>query len=139
MGIFSWEGRNGDAGKTTGYSLEEPTCSLNVSSERFLQYVVYPRVQDADPTSWSHAIPVGRWTHFAIVNDGLHTVVWVDGSQIVRNPTQESTGIQTMGLPFALGATGSDLAYGQGFYGSIGDVRIVARALTPAEFLTATA
>lgn len=31
MGILSWEGRNGDAGKTTGWSPLEPTCSLNLS------------------------------------------------------------------------------------------------------------
>lgn len=135
MGILSWEGRNGDAGKTTGYDTAEPTCSLNVTSERFLQYVVYPKVQDADPTSWSHAIPAGRWTHIAIVNDGQRTLIYIDGSLIARNPSQPSTGIQTMGLPFVVGGTGYDLGYGQGFYGSIGDVRIVARALTPSEFL----
>ncbi len=136
MGIFSWEGRNGDAGKTTGYSLDEPTCSLNLASERFLQYVVYPTNVDADPTSWSHALPVDRWMHIAVVNDSHRTVVYVDGSKIVRNPTQESRGITTMGLPFVLGGTGSNLEYGQGFYGLLGDVRIVSRALTPQEFLT---
>jgi hypothetical protein len=40
MGILSWEGRNGDAGRTTGWSPLEPTCSLNISPERFLQFVV---------------------------------------------------------------------------------------------------
>src|SRR5262249_259196 len=68
MGILSWEGRNGDAGKTSGWSPEEPTCSLNLSPERFLQFVVYPTDRDADPTSWSHALPVGRWMHLAVVN-----------------------------------------------------------------------
>ncbi|MFI6762587.1 LamG-like jellyroll fold domain-containing protein [Micromonospora sp. NPDC050417] len=136
MGIFSWEGRSGDAGKTTGWSPDECTCSLNVSSERFLQYVVYPDKQDADPTSWSHALPVGRWTHIAVVNNSRATTVYVDGSKIARNPTQLSTGIATLGLPFAIGATSSNLKYSQGFYGWIGDVRITGRALRPAEFLT---
>ncbi len=136
MGIFSWEGRNGDAGKTTGYALEEPTCSLNLASERFLQYVVYPTNVDADPTSWSHAIPVDRWMHIAVVNDSHRTVIYIDGSKIARNPAQESRGITTMGLPFVLGGTGYDLAYGQGFYGLLGDVRISTRALAPSEFLT---
>ena len=40
-----------------------------------------------NPTSWSHALPVGEWQHVAIVNDGKRSVVWVDGSMIVRNPT----------------------------------------------------
>jgi hypothetical protein len=136
MGILSWEGRNGDAGKTTGWSPLEPTCSLNISPERFLQFVVYPSVQDADPTSWSHALPVGRWMHLAVVNDSQKTTVYVDGSKIARNPTQPSTGICTMGRPFVVGANSFDLRYGQGFYGWIGDIRITSKALRPAQFLT---
>jgi hypothetical protein len=135
MGIFSWEGRSGDAGKSSGWSPLEPTCSLNLSPERFLQYVVYPADIDADPTSWSHAIPVGRWTHVAVVNNGRRTIIWVDGSKIARNPAQPSHGIATLGRPFTLGATSFDLKYGQGFYGWIGDVRITGRALNPEQFL----
>lgn len=135
MGILSWEGRNGDAGKTTGWSPLEPTCSLNLSPERFLQFVVYPHKQDADPTSWSHALPIGRWTHIAVVNDGRRTVVYVDGSRIARNPTQRSTGIATLGKPFVIGATQFDERFGQGFYGWIGDTRIVDRALPVRDFL----
>ncbi|MCU8592925.1 LamG-like jellyroll fold domain-containing protein [Streptomyces sp. A13(2022)] len=136
MGVLSWEGRNGDAGKTTGWSPLEPTCSLNLSPERFLQFVVYPHRQDADPTSWSHAVPVGRWMHLAVVNDGRRTVMYVDGSRIARNPAQPSTGIATLGKPFVLGATQFDESFGQGFYGWIGDTRIVGRALRPEDFLT---
>jgi len=136
MGILSWEGRNGDAGKTTGWSPLEPTCSLNLSPERFLQFVVYPYGQDADPTSWSHALPVGRWTHIAVVNDGRRTVMYVDGSKIARNPTQPSTGIATLGKPFVIGATQFDERFGQSFYGWIGDTRIVNRPLSVGDFLT---
>ncbi|WP_433723690.1 LamG-like jellyroll fold domain-containing protein [Actinoplanes sp. CA-051413] len=135
MGILSWEGRSGDAGKHSGWSPLEPTCSLNVSPERFLQYVVYPADRDADPTSWSHAVPVGRWMHVAVVNDGRRTTVWIDGSKILRNPSEASHGIATLGRPFVLGATSFDLRYGQGFYGWLGDVRITARALTRGQFL----
>ncbi|CAM4205370.1 LamG-like jellyroll fold domain-containing protein [Kibdelosporangium persicum] len=136
MGILSWEGRSGDAGKSSGWSPEEPTCSLNVSGERFLQFVVYPVPVDDDPTSWSHAIPIGRWTHVAVVNDGRRTVMYVDGAKIARNAAAESTGISTLGKPFVIGATQFALRYGHGFYGSVGDTRIVARALRPGEFLT---
>ncbi|MFE4703401.1 LamG-like jellyroll fold domain-containing protein [Streptomyces sp. NPDC056738] len=135
MGILSWEGRNGDVGKTTGWSPLEPTCSLNLSPERFLQFVVYPERQDADPTSWSHALPVGRWTHVAVVNDGRRTVLHVDGSKIARNPAQPSTGIATLGKPFVIGATQFDESFGQGFYGWIGDTRIVDRPLPVRDFL----
>lgn len=137
MGVLSWEGRSGDAGKTSGWSPDEPTCSLNLSGERFLQYVVYPADRDADPTSWSHALPVGRWMHVAIVNDGRRTIVYVDGSKIARNPTQPSKGIATLGKPFVIGATQFAERFEQGFYGWIGDVRIMSRALRPTEFLSA--
>ncbi|WP_406045795.1 LamG domain-containing protein [Micromonospora sp. NBC_00898] len=136
MGILSWEERSGDTGKTTGWSPLQCTCSLNVSPQRFLQYVVYADKQDADPTSWSHALPTGRWTHLAVVNGGRQKVVYVDGSKIARNPTQPSTGIATLGLPFVIGATSFDLEYSQGFYGWIGDVRITEKALRPKEFPT---
>ncbi|MDX8036047.1 LamG-like jellyroll fold domain-containing protein [Lentzea sp. BCCO 10_0856] len=136
MGVLSWEGRAGDAGKHSGWSDDEPTCSLNVSGERFLQFVVYPVPVDADPTSWSHAIPVGRWAHVAVVNDGRRTTMYVDGAKIARNAAEESRGITTQGKPFVIGATQFALRYGQGFYGAIGDTRVVSRALRPSQFLT---
>ncbi|MFJ6671378.1 LamG-like jellyroll fold domain-containing protein [Actinosynnema sp. NPDC091369] len=136
MGVLSWEGRTGDAGKTSGWSDDEPTCSLNLSGERFLQYVVYPARVDADPTSWSHAVPIGRWMHVAVVNDGRRSTMYVDGAKIARNAAEESRGITTMGKPFVIGATQFALRYGQGFYGWIGDTRITARALRPEQFLT---
>lgn len=136
MGILSWEGRSGDAAKQSG-DPAEPTCSLNLSGERFLQFVVYPVPGDADPTSWSHALPVGRWTHVAVVNDGRHTVLYVDGSKIARNASVESKGITTLGKPFVIGGTQYAERYGQSFYGWLGDTRVVSRALRPEEFLTA--
>ena len=136
MGLFNWEGRMRDAGKTNGYDPLEATCSMSLSGERFLQYVVYPVTTDASPTSWSHALPTGRWMHVAVVNNGRRTLVYIDGSKIARNPGQVSRGISTLGLPFVLGANSYDVRYGQGFYGWMGDVRITKRALKPQEFLT---
>ncbi|WP_436534365.1 LamG-like jellyroll fold domain-containing protein [Actinoplanes sp. HUAS TT8] len=137
MGIFSWEGRSGDAGKHSGWSPLEPTCSLNLSPERFLQYVLYTEDGDHNPTSWSHALPVGVWHHVAVVNDGKRSIVWVNGSKIARNPTQPSHGVATLGCPFTLGGTSFDLQYDQTFYGWIGDTRITTRALRPEQFLPA--
>lgn len=99
--------------------------------------MVYPIDRDADPTSWSHALPVGRWMHLAVVNDARRTVVYVDSSPIARNPTQPSKGISTLAKPFVIGATQFAEKFGQGFYGWIGDVRITGKALDTREFLTA--
>ncbi|XVV09369.1 LamG-like jellyroll fold domain-containing protein [Actinoplanes sp. CA-131856] len=135
MGVFSWEGRALDAGKKSGYDELEPTCSLNLSGERFLQYVLYTEDGDHNPTSWSHALPTGVWQHVAIVNDGRRSIIYVNGSKIARNPTQPAHGIATLGRPFVIGATSYDLKYEQGFYGWIGDVRITDRPLKPTQFL----
>ncbi len=135
MGVFSWEGRAGDAGKHSGWSPLEPTCSLNISPERFVQYVLYTDEGDHNPTSWSHALPVGVWHHVAVVNDGRRSTVYVDGSRIARNPAQPARGVATLGRPFTLGGTSFDLKYDQSFYGWIGDTRITARALRPEQFL----
>ena len=91
--------------------------------------------RDADPTSWGHALPVGRWMHLAVVNDGRRTVVYVDGSRVLRNAGEPSKGIMTLGKPFVIGATQYAGRFDQGFYGWIGDVRIASRPLRPAEFL----
>jgi hypothetical protein len=73
--------------------------------------------------------------HIAVVNNGSRTILYVDGSPVVRNPRRPSPGIGTVGRPFTLGATSFDLRYTQGFYGWIGDVRISSRALTRSQFL----
>ncbi|NHC13099.1 LamG-like jellyroll fold domain-containing protein [Motilibacter deserti] len=133
MGILSWEGNNG---RTSGYTPNEPPCSLNLSGERFLQFVLYPELDVANnPTHWSHALPTGEWQHVAIVNDGKRSTVYVNGSKIARNPAASARGIHTLGKPFVIGATQSNETFGQGFYGWIGDVRVCTRALQLKEFL----
>jgi hypothetical protein len=136
MGIWSWEGRASEANRHSGWSPDEPTCSLNLSPERFLQYNVYAADADVNTTSWSHALPTGRWLHLAVVNNSRRTLVYVDGSLIARNPSRRCHGIATVGKPFVLGATQFAEAFSQGFYGWLGDVRITGRALAPTEFLT---
>ena len=83
-----------------------------------------------------HHVNAAEASVLAVVNDGRRTVLYVDGSRIARNPTQPSTGIATLGKPFVLGATQFDESYGQGLYGSLGDTRIVNRALPVRDFLT---
>jgi hypothetical protein len=136
MGLYSWMGKSGDAGKTGG-DPQEPIASLNVSPERFLQFISYPVPRIDSATSWSHAIPTDTWTHVAVVNDGKTTVVYVEGSPIARNPRPAATGISTTDMPFVIGGTQYAEVFDQSFFGQVGDVRLVDHALSVREFMTA--
>ncbi len=71
-----------------------------------------------------------------MVNDGKHTVLYVEGCPIVDNPTLlESVGITSLGLPWLLGGYEYGGAINQVFHGYVGDVRIVNRPLPVSEFL----
>jgi hypothetical protein len=87
-------------------------------------------------TSWGHALPTDTWIHLAVVNDGRRTIVYVDGSPIARNPHDTSLGISTTGTPFVIGGTQYADAFDQGFFGTVGDVRIVNHALPVRDFMT---
>jgi hypothetical protein len=136
MGIYSWMGKSADAGKTGG-TPEEPVASLNLSGERFLQFISYPVPRNDQATSWSHAVPTATWIHVAVINDGRSTVVYVDGSPITRNPHPAAIGIATTGKPFVIGGTQFADVFDQTLFGSVGDVRIVRRALRIDELMTA--
>jgi hypothetical protein len=71
----------------------------------------------------------------AVVNDGTHTVMYVDGCPVLRNPSTPAIGLATAGKPWILGAYHYDNIVEQAFYGWLGDVRIVGRALRPTQFM----
>jgi len=57
--------------------------------------------------------------------------------RITRNPHPAAVGISTTGKPFVIGGTQFADVFDQTFFGSVGDVRIVKRALRVDEFMTA--
>jgi hypothetical protein len=63
--------------------------------------------------------------------------MYIDGCPVSRNPKTESIGISTTGDFWMVGAYSYARVIDQSFYGWMGDVRIVNRALTPQEFMTA--
>jgi hypothetical protein len=138
----SWEGllcRLGtgrDAGKT-GSDPDEPTVKLGFSGGLELQWAVYPFDKNDTFTNWGHEMVAGRWFHLAIVNDGRHSIVYVDSSELLRNPATPSNGLATAGKPWLVGAGHYANTVDQGFAGNIGELRIVTRALKPSQFLNA--
>jgi hypothetical protein len=135
MGILSRMGTGGDAGKTGG-DPSEPVGTLTVPPGGGLQWAIFPTNGEDILTNWSHQIRGGgAWFHVAVVNDGHHSTLYVDGEPVLRNPRAESVGVATHDEPWMLGATHYGGVVEQSFYGWIGDVRIVDHALTPAELM----
>lgn len=135
MGLLSTSAVGADVGKTSDDPLE-PLATIPLSPESFVQWALYPTNVDATLTNWSQAI-YDQWTHIAVVNDGQKTTMYTEGYPILRNPAAESTGIAANGTYWTIGAANYNHVIDQSFSGELGDVRIVARALTPAEFMIA--
>ena len=76
------------------------------------------------------------WWHLAVVNDGRHTTLYVQGCPVVRNPKAPAVGITSVGEPWLLGGYTYADKIDQIFYGRLGDVRIVSRALPVSSFMT---
>ncbi|MEV0844637.1 LamG-like jellyroll fold domain-containing protein [Streptomyces sp. NPDC049954] len=123
-------GRNTDPG--------EPVLQLAISNNgREPQFNHYPLNTTYPTTNWGHGLVELRWWHLAVVNDGRLTKLYVDGAPVVDNPNRVSTGLTSLGLPWLLGGHEYAGAVDIVFHGTIGDTRIVNRALSEGEFLTA--
>jgi hypothetical protein len=134
-GLFTRMGTGGDAGKT-GDDPNEPTGTLNLDGGGGLQWAVFPLNQDRISTNWGHLLPLDTWWHAAVVNDGTHTVMYVDGCPVLRNPSTPAVGVAGTGDFWMLGAYQYARVVEQSLYGWLGDVRVVDRPLRPDQFLT---
>jgi len=137
MAVLSRFGEAGKAGKSgRNTDPQEPVVTLSISNNgREPQFNCYPLNQTSPTTNWGHGLPENAWWHVAVVNDGHHTVLYVDGCPVIDNPSTESVGITTLGLTWLLGGHEYGGAVDQVFHGWIGDVRIVNRPLRVREFM----
>nr|WP_206326759.1 LamG-like jellyroll fold domain-containing protein [Streptomyces sp. S3(2020)] len=134
-GIVSRTGTGGAAGKT-GDDPDEPLATLSLSNDREPQWAMRPLNQEGIATNWGQETPLETWWHLAVVNDGRHTTLYVEGCPVVRNPKAVSTGITSVGLPWLLGGYEYGGKIDQILHGRLGDVRIVERALPVTSFMT---
>lgn len=139
MAALTRAGEAGAAGKSgRNTDPREPLAQLAISNNgREPQFNCYPLSQTYPTTNWGHGLVEDTWWHLAVVNDGRHTVLYVESSIVVDNPSTLSAGIATLGLPWLLGGHTYAGAVDQVFHGWIGDVRIVNRPLSLGEFMTA--
>lgn len=133
-GLVSRTGTGGAAGKTAD-DPDEPLATLSLSNDREPQWAMRPLNQQGIATNWAQETPLETWWHLAVVNDGEHTTMYVEGCPVVRNPKARSIGITSVGLPWLLGGYEYGGKIDQILHGRLGDVRIVARALPVKSFM----
>ncbi|ANS69302.1 hypothetical protein SLINC_7078 [Streptomyces lincolnensis] len=134
-GLVGRSGTGGAAGKT-GDDPDEPLATLSLSNDREPQWAMRPLNQQGIATNWGQETPLETWWHLAVVNDGRHTTLYVQGCPVVRNPKATAVGITSVGLPWLLGGYTYADKIDQIFHGRLGDVRIVERALPVTSFMT---
>ncbi|MEU6914092.1 LamG-like jellyroll fold domain-containing protein [Streptomyces olindensis] len=133
-GLVSRTGTGGAAGKTAD-DPDEPLATLSLSNDREPQWAMRPLNQQGIATNWGQETPLETWWHLAVVNDGTHTTLYVEGCPVVRNPRASAVGITSVGLPWLLGGYEYGGKIDQILHGRLGDVRIVARALPVTSFM----
>jgi hypothetical protein len=130
-------GRGGTAG-ASGHPAgdpDEPPATLSLSDGHGLQWAACPLNQTGMSTNWGHELPLARWWHVAVVNDGQHSIMYVDSCELVRNPSTPAVGIATANLPWLVGGYEYGGELDQLFNGWLGDIRIVDRPLRPDQLM----
>ncbi|GAA2040519.1 LamG domain-containing protein [Catenulispora yoronensis] len=136
--LLSRWGMSSEAGKTgSNIDPQEPIATLSLSGGRELQWCVYPLNQSGSSTNWGHELPLDKWWHVAVVNDGRLTRMYVDGCELARNPSTPAVGLTTLNHAWLLGGYEYAGTINQVHNGWIGDVRIVDRPLRIDEFMNA--
>ena len=142
MNIMTRDGRRGDLAGYAGGDGESPPMLFAISSLREVQWEVVPSPAGtrAPKANWSGEVIADRWVHIAIVNDPVShdTTMYVEGAPVLRNAAAVP-GLATLSAtsPWVVGGGSWDGARADGFFGNIGEVRVVAGALAPAQWLTA--
>ncbi len=127
----------GSAAGKTGDDPAEPLATLNIAGGGGLQWAVFPKNRNEISTNWGHEMDEETWWHVAVVNDGRLTKLYVEGSELLRNPSTPATGIATAGDPWLVGAYAYNRIVEKSYHGWLGDVRIADRALPRDKFMTA--
>ncbi|MEU6097941.1 LamG-like jellyroll fold domain-containing protein [Streptomyces sp. NPDC047079] len=133
-GLVSRTGTGGAAGKTAD-DPDEPLATLSLSDGPGPQWAVRPLNQEGIATNWGDETARERWWHVAVVNDGRHTTLYVEGCPVARNPKAAAVGLSSVGLPWLLGGYEYAGKIDQILHGRLGDVRVVARALPVTSFM----
>lgn len=142
MNIMTRDGRRGDLPGFTAGDGESPPMLFAISSLREVQWEVVPSPAGTvkPEVNWSGEVIADRWVHVAIVNDPVShdTTMYVEGAPVLRNAAN-AKGLATLSAtsPWVVGGGSWNGARADGFFGNIGEVRVVAAALASTQWLTA--
>jgi len=117
----------------------DPIQMLGVSNLRELRW--YSLGENGRGFSnWTHEVPKGEWMHVAVVNDPTDQSVtmYVDGSPILRDG-YGPVGMAGEGYKWILGTSEWETRKVDGWFGNIGEIRIVDHPIGKDEWLTARA
>lgn len=134
-GARSWIGINDSADPGAGASW------LGISSLREYQFSAGDSGSGNSYTLWSGEIMPSAWHHVAIVNDpaARTAIMYVDGVPVLRNASGVAGMMAADYMPWIIGTSTWNTEADHGWFGCVGETRIVDRALTADEFLTARA
>ncbi|WJY98586.1 LamG-like jellyroll fold domain-containing protein [Corynebacterium fournieri] len=115
----------------------DPIQMLGVSSLRELRWYSYGDNGEGF-SNWTHEVPKGKWMHIAVVNDPADKSVtmYVDGSPILRDG-YGPVGMGGNGDKWLLGTSAWDNDKVDGWFGNIGEIRMVDHPIGPDQWLTA--
>jgi hypothetical protein len=123
-----------------GYDLDEPVFTLGISNLRELQFNAAAFAGNGwyERTNWSGEIMPGRWMHVAATNDPVtkESTLYVDGAPVLRNSI-DALGLNSAGKPWRIGSSMSAGRTANGWFGCVGETRIVDHVLSPDQWLTA--
>ncbi|MET3375280.1 hypothetical protein ABIC89_004349 [Variovorax boronicumulans] len=141
MNIMTRDGRSGNLPGFQGDG-DAPPMLFAISSLREVQWEVVPSPAGTPyaKTNWSGEVIADRWVHIAIVNDPVShdTTMYVEGAPVLRN-TAAAQGLASLSATsqWVVGGGSWNNDRSDGFFGNIGEVRVVAAALAPSQWLTA--
>ena len=134
MNVMTRDGKRGSLAGFSDGDPESPPLLFALSSLREVQWEVVPEVSGTRgaKTNWSGEIIADKWMHVAIVNDEVthETVLYIEGAPVLRNASN-APGLAALAanMPWIIGAGSWDGQRADGFFGSIGEIRIVGKAL----------
>jgi hypothetical protein len=142
MNVLTRDGLRGELPGFNGGDPESPPLLFAISSLREVQWEVVAAgtATRGAKTNWSGEIIADKWIHVAIVNDiaTRETTMYIEGAPVLRNAA-DAIGLASLAadMPWVIGAGSWEGNRVDGFFGNIGEIRIVSRPLAPAQWLTA--